>query len=184
MANHRWESQSVADWESRGGYRMFHGHETFTMDVAPSGAEKHEPLLILHGFPTSSFDFRLSSPRWRSGGGCCCSTWSATASPTNPTPVTPWTAGRLVEAFLADRGASSSHCSATTWATPWAGNCWPGRPTGPGRWRSRRAGLLTNGSIYIEMAQLSPAQEILLSLPDASACPRAPVPTAPPRRPG
>ena len=53
-----WESEAVADWERRGAYRTLLGWETFTMDVAPDGAEEHEPLLVLHGFPTCSFDFR------------------------------------------------------------------------------------------------------------------------------
>ena len=45
-------------WRARGRHRTLCGHEIFTVDMpgrpAPS---EHPPLLVLHGFPTSSFDF-------------------------------------------------------------------------------------------------------------------------------
>ena len=49
-------------------------------------------------------------------------------------------------------------------------SCWPATSTA--RWPvdvTRR--VLTNGSIYIEMAQLSAGQELLLSLPDETMAP-------------
>jgi pimeloyl-ACP methyl ester carboxylesterase len=50
-------SAPVDAWRSRGRVRTLAGHRIFTVDIpaaAPSGAA---PLLVLHGFPTSSFDF-------------------------------------------------------------------------------------------------------------------------------
>ena len=41
----------------RGEHRMLCGHRVFTVDLPSSGARSLAPLLILHGFPTSSFDF-------------------------------------------------------------------------------------------------------------------------------
>ena len=61
-ARKAWRSQAVADWEGRGQYRNLGGWETFTVDVSATGTEDHEPLLVVHGFPTSSFDFRLVLP--------------------------------------------------------------------------------------------------------------------------
>ena len=52
----------MGDWERRGLYRTLLGWDTFTMDLAPTGSEEHEPLLVLHGFPTCSFDFRQVLP--------------------------------------------------------------------------------------------------------------------------
>jgi pimeloyl-ACP methyl ester carboxylesterase len=46
-----------AAWEATGRYRQLCGHGIFTIDAPSIGPEVHEPLLILHGFPTSSFDF-------------------------------------------------------------------------------------------------------------------------------
>ena len=83
-------------------------------------------------------------------------------------PDTGYTMGMqadVVEAFLADRGVSEfallSHDMGDTVGgellARQADGSWPVEIT-------RR--VLTNGSIYIEMAHLSAGQEILLSLPD------------------
>ena len=47
----------VDAWRSRGRHRTLGGRRIFTVDVPPSGAAAAPPLLVLHGFPTSSFDF-------------------------------------------------------------------------------------------------------------------------------
>src|ERR1700735_2379010 len=44
-------------WEAIGRHRDLAGYRVFTIDAPSLGPEVHEPLLILHGFPTSSFDF-------------------------------------------------------------------------------------------------------------------------------
>ncbi len=48
---------TTAAWEAIGRHRQLGGHRVFTIDAPPIGREVHEPLLVLHGFPTSSFDF-------------------------------------------------------------------------------------------------------------------------------
>ncbi|MGD0311832.1 MAG: alpha/beta hydrolase [Acidimicrobiales bacterium] len=45
-------------WRGRGQEVVLCGRSVFTVDVAPTGPERRPPLLALHGFPTSSFDFR------------------------------------------------------------------------------------------------------------------------------
>ena len=52
-------SAAVTAWAARGAYRQLAGHRIFTVDVPAAGPEDREPLLVVHGFPTSSFDFRL-----------------------------------------------------------------------------------------------------------------------------
>ncbi len=44
-------------WRRRGRLRSLCGHRIFTIDVPATGIEVRPPLLVLHGFPTSSFDF-------------------------------------------------------------------------------------------------------------------------------
>ena len=44
-------------WRSRGSSRPVLGHRIFVVDVPAGGPETAPPLLVLHGFPTSSFDF-------------------------------------------------------------------------------------------------------------------------------
>jgi pimeloyl-ACP methyl ester carboxylesterase len=51
-------SQLVQDWESRGTRISVDGLEVFMIDAPAIGAESGDPLLILHGFPTASFDWR------------------------------------------------------------------------------------------------------------------------------
>jgi pimeloyl-ACP methyl ester carboxylesterase len=47
----------AASWEARGRHLTLCGHRIFTVDIPAAGTERHAPLLILHGFPSSSFDF-------------------------------------------------------------------------------------------------------------------------------
>jgi pimeloyl-ACP methyl ester carboxylesterase len=48
----------VDAWRARGVDRTLCGERVFTMEVPAAGPETSAPLLVLHGFPTSSFDFR------------------------------------------------------------------------------------------------------------------------------
>src|SRR5271170_5828654 len=50
-------SAAVAQWEAQGRYRQLGGFEIFTVDRPPAEPTDLEPVLVLHGFPTSSFDF-------------------------------------------------------------------------------------------------------------------------------
>jgi pimeloyl-ACP methyl ester carboxylesterase len=51
-------SKLVTDWEARGHRITVDGLEVFVLDAPPTGPESGDPLLILHGFPTCSFDWR------------------------------------------------------------------------------------------------------------------------------
>lgn len=47
---------ALAAWQSRGTFHRIFGYEVF---VLAAGAGDADPLLVLHGFPSSSFDFHL-----------------------------------------------------------------------------------------------------------------------------
>ena len=47
----------VDHWRARGSHRDVAGHRIFTVDIPAEGRVTAAPLLVLHGFPTSSFDF-------------------------------------------------------------------------------------------------------------------------------
>jgi pimeloyl-ACP methyl ester carboxylesterase len=51
---------ALSAWRARGRTMRIFGREVF---VLVDGPEDALPLLVLHGFPTSSFDFRLALPR-------------------------------------------------------------------------------------------------------------------------
>lgn len=50
-------SSLVGAWRDRGRDRILCGQRVFTVDVGAVGEEAAPPLLVLHGFPTSSFNF-------------------------------------------------------------------------------------------------------------------------------
>ena len=56
-----------AGWEAIGEHRELCGERVFTVDVAAIGPERHPPLLVLHGFPTSSFDYAAVLDGLRAG---------------------------------------------------------------------------------------------------------------------
>jgi pimeloyl-ACP methyl ester carboxylesterase len=163
----RWLHPELAAWEARGVRHDVGGHRVFAVDAAPSGRERLEPLLVVHGYPTSSFDFahllaRLSEHRRvvlvdLLGYGL------------SDKPDTRYTmAGQadvvagVAEALGLEQLALLTHDMGDTvggelLARQLEGT-WPVEVT-------RR--VVTNGSIYIAMAQLTAGQQLLLSLPDA-----------------
>ena len=48
---------AVEAWRGRGRRLALGGEEVFTVDVAAAGPTVRPPLVVLHGFPTSSYDF-------------------------------------------------------------------------------------------------------------------------------
>ena len=161
-----WRSAAVAAWEAQGRYATYHGLTTFTLDVAPSGDERREPLLVLHGFPTSSFDFHLVLPalaRHRRVLLLDMIGYGLSAKPDRAYSMA--LQADVVEAFVADRGITRLALLTHDMGDTVGGELlarqidgdWPVEVT---------ERVVTNGSIYIEMAHLSAGQEILLSLPD------------------
>jgi pimeloyl-ACP methyl ester carboxylesterase len=161
-----WRSPEVAAWEGRGTYRTLAGLKTFTIDAAPTGPETLEPLLVLHGFPTSSFDFLhvvdgLAAHRrvllFDMIG------YGLSAKPDRAYTVD--LQADVAQAFVADVGVSRLALLTHDVGDTVGGELLTRQ--GEGTWPveiTRR--VLTNGSIYIEMAKLSVGQELLLSLPD------------------
>ncbi len=54
-------------WEAIGTRRELCGERIFTIDAPSIGPERHAPLLVLHGFPTSSFDYAAVLDGLRAG---------------------------------------------------------------------------------------------------------------------
>jgi len=167
-ATKAWKSKAVDEWERRGSYRTLLGWETFTMDVAPTGAEEHEPLLVIHGFPTSSFDFRLVLPALAAHRRVLLLDLIGFGLSAKPDiAYTMSMQADVVEAFVADVGVARMDLLTHDMGDTVGGELLARQAEGG--WPveiSRR--VITNGSIYIEMAHLSTGQEILLSLPDES----------------
>jgi len=156
----------VAAWEQAGVYRSVGGTKVFTMDAAPRGPETLEPLLVLHGFPTSSFDFHLvvdDLAQHRRVLLFDMVGYGLTAKPDHAYSIDEQ--ADVAQAVAAGAGVTRlallSHDKGDTVAGELLARAIEGR------WAvevTRR--VVTNGSIYIEMAHLTAGQELLLALPD------------------
>jgi pimeloyl-ACP methyl ester carboxylesterase len=165
------------EWERRGGRIPLAGYEVFVVDVDAEDAGDREPLLVIHGFPTSSFDFHLIVDRLARdrrvvlfdlvGYGL-----SAKPDLAYTVDIQADMAVALTERLGLDRISLLTHDFGDT-----VGGELLARQE-EGRWPVeivRR--VITNGSIYIEMAHLSDGQKFLLSLPDQRLGDDAPMDT-------
>lgn len=161
-----WRSPLVAAWEQRGSYRTYASLKTFAIDLAPTGAETGEPLLVLHGFPTSSFDFHHVVDALAEHRRVLLFDMIGYGFSSKPDRT--YSVGLqadVAQAFVADAGVSSFALLTHDLGDTVGGELLARQAEG--RWPveiTRR--VITNGSIYIEMAHLSTGQQVLLSLPD------------------
>jgi pimeloyl-ACP methyl ester carboxylesterase len=159
-------SPEVAAWEARGTYRELAGHSIFSIEIPAARGEQLEPLLVIHGFPTSSFDFahvvgELAQQRRvllvdMLGYGF------------SDKPDVAYTLDKeadVIAAFTDDIGLSEVALLTHDLGDSVGGELLARQLEG--RWSTQvTRRVITNGSIYIEMAHLSVGQEVLLSLPD------------------
>jgi pimeloyl-ACP methyl ester carboxylesterase len=153
-------------WRGRGSVMTLCGHEVFTVDVPASGPEVSAPLLVLHGFPTSSFDFHRVVDRLATDRRVLL--FDMVGYGLSAKPDRAYTMGLQADvavAFLAALGVKRlgllTHDVGDTvggelLARQLEGS-WPAEVTDR---------TLANGSIYVGLAQLSAGQLFLLDLPD------------------
>jgi len=171
------EASAVARWEDRGTYRTLGGRRIFTLDVAPRRATG-AVVLLLHGFPTSSFDFhrvvdRLAEDRRVLALDFLGYGFSEKPDLAYTMAVQADLAAELVASVGVDTLSIVSHDMGDTVAGELLARqlegAWP---------VTVRGRVVTNGSIYIEMAHLTAGQELLLGLPDARLGPDMPIDAA------
>jgi pimeloyl-ACP methyl ester carboxylesterase len=153
-------------WEGIGTYRALGGERVFTIDAPAIGPEEHAPLLILHGFPTSSFDYTAVLDGLRSERRVLLLDllgYGLSSKPDRPYSMA--LQADLAAAFVAelgvDRLALLTHDMGDTVGGELlarrAEGAWPVEVT---------QRVVTNGSIYIAQAHLTNGQQMLLGLPD------------------
>jgi len=153
-------------WSRRGQVRSLAGHDVFTLDVVAREGESAAPLLVLHGFPSSSFDFATVLDALSCDRRVLLVDMVGYGFSAKPDlSYTLALQADVVMAFVAAAGVTElallSHDMGDTvggelLARHAEGN-WPVEIV---------QRVVTNGSIYIEMAQLTAGQQLLLSLPD------------------
>ena len=169
-----WMHPEIAEWQARGRRVRATGPtlgevEVFVVDAPARTTEDLEPLVVVHGFPTSSFDFAhlldAMSERRRvvlvdlPGFGL------------SDKPDMPYKVAGSADAVASvaaqlglDRVALLSHDMGDTVV----GELLARQLDGDWDVEVTRR-VVTNGSIYIEMAHLTDGQLLLLSLPDERA---------------
>jgi pimeloyl-ACP methyl ester carboxylesterase len=157
---------SGTGWEGIGSRRELCDHGIFTIDAPAIGPEVHAPLLVLHGFPTSSFDYAAVLDGLRAGRRVLL--FDMLGYGLSDKPDRSYTmalqadvAAAFVAALGLDRIALLTHDMGDTVGGELlarrAEGSWPVEIT---------QRVVTNGSIYIEQAHLTNGQQLLLSLPD------------------
>lgn len=160
-------SERADAWETRGHRVPFDEGDLFVVDVHASDDDRHDPLLVLHGFPTSSFDWHLVVHDLARDRRVVLFDF--------PGFGLSWKSDRRysIELYADAAEAVAQHCELETAAllTHDMGDTVGGELLA----RDMERGLgfvvtgrvLTNGSIYIDQAQLTPGQEMLLAADDA-----------------
>jgi pimeloyl-ACP methyl ester carboxylesterase len=163
-------SAAVDAWAARGRVHDVGGHELFAVD-APAVDEQAEPVVILHGFPTSSYDWHhvidgLSQRRRIVAPDLLGFGLSAKPDRHYSIELQCDLTEVLLEQLGIDRFALVTHDMGDSVGGELLARQLDGRTQ---LTTTRR--VLTNGSIYLDLAQLTAGQQYLLSLPDERAWP-------------
>lgn len=157
-------TDAVAAWRDRGRLVRWSGHAVFVADV-PAVDEQAPPLLLLHGFPTSSFDWRHVVDRLAARRRVIAPDllgYGLTSKPARLRPMAEQAA--LVEAVLADAGIDEVDLVTHDMGDTVGGELLARDLDGTLSFHVHRR-VLTNGSIYIGDADLRVGQRLLLALP-------------------
>lgn len=163
-----WDDPELADWEAVGHHVDAAGHRVFVVDVEPKGTDE-EPLVVVHGFPTSSFDFAHLLPDLAAKRRVVLVDLLGFGLSDKPDlhytmALQADVVAAVLERLGLDRFALLTHDMGDTVGGELLARTldgtWPVTVT-------RR--IVTNGSIYIDLANLTAGQLALLALPDEVA---------------
>ena len=159
---------AVLEWEQRGELIDHDGHELFVIDQPAAGDERHEPLLVLHGFPSSSFDYRGVLDRLAEHRRVCLLDFLGFGLSAKPDVRYALRADAdAVETAVAHWGTREVSLLTHDMGDSVGGEVLRRSLEGTLAFDVTRR-VITNGSIYIAMAHLTEGQQLLLSLPDAA----------------
>ncbi len=165
-------------WEAIGTHRRLCGERVFTIDAPSIGPERHVPLLVLHGFPTSSFDYAAVLDALRAGRRVLLLDmlgYGLSAKPDRAYSMA--LQADIAAAFVADTGVDRLALLTHDMGDTVGGELLARRAEGGWPVEVTRR-VVTNGSIYIAQAQLTGGQQMLLGLPDEVLPPGVPIDAA------
>ncbi len=158
---------SVEAWRAAGALHDIGGHQVYVRDEPAADPDPSvPPLLVLHGFPTNSYDFasvldalaarrRVVLPDFVGFG--------LSAKPDDRYGIRG--AADTIEGVAAELGLTEVDVLSHDMGDSVAGELYARDLDGQLGFSVRRR-VVTNGSIYLELAQLTTGQQLLLSLPD------------------
>lgn len=156
---------AVEAWAARGRTIAVDGVDVFVLDVPPLLAEA-EPVLVLHGFPTSSFDWHLvvdAVASRRRVVALDLPGFGLSAKPDRRYSIE--LHADVAEQVLAHLGIDRLALATHDMGDSVGGELLARTLDGTSALEVTRR-VVTNGSIYLDLAQLTPGQHLLLSLPD------------------
>lgn len=156
----------IRKWQTLGGRRTLDGHEIFVTDLPAEDDAGRPPLLVLHGFPTSSIDYAAVLPALRRSRRVVLFDMLGYGLSEKPDRRY----SLFDQADLVEVVAESCRLERVDLLTHDMGDSVGGEVLA----RSMEGSLafdvarrvLINGSIYIDMAVFTDGQKMLLDLPD------------------
>jgi pimeloyl-ACP methyl ester carboxylesterase len=157
----------VRAWESRGTRLTVDGRAVWVLDLPAARDDGNDPLLMLHGFPSCSFDWRHVLDALRAQRRVIAVDFLGFGLSDKPD----LRYGMRLQADVVEGVTRQVGCTSVALLTHDMGDTVGGELLA----RSLEGTLpfaitrrvLTNGSIYIDMAHLTTGQQLLLSLDDA-----------------
>jgi pimeloyl-ACP methyl ester carboxylesterase len=160
------EEMNPIQWQSAGKIVELAGYSIFTIDTGEVGNQDSEPLLILHGFPTSSYDFHLVLDQLSQHRRVIALDMLGFGFSDKPDiHYTLALQADIINEFLSYLDIHSLSLLTHDMGDSVGGELLARNLEGANSFTFVQR-VLTNGSIYIELAHLSGGQQFLLALPD------------------
>jgi pimeloyl-ACP methyl ester carboxylesterase len=157
----------VREWEARGRRMSVDGRSVWLLDVPPLDDRGLDPLLVLHGFPSCSFDWRHVLDALRARRRVVAVDFLGFGLSDKPdVRYSMRLQADVVEALARELSLTSVALLTHDMGDTVGGELLARSLEGTLPFAVTRR-VLTNGSIYIDMAHLTTGQQLLLSLDDA-----------------
>lgn len=152
---------SIGEWRALGEYKSVRGHQIFYIDTSGIGKET---LLLIHGFPTSSWDFQKIWPALTARYRVVAMDMLGFGHSDKPDPhrYSIHEQADIVEALITEIGLSAFHVLAHDYGDTVAQELLARQSegTGAGKWQSV---CLLNGGLFPETHKALLIQKLLLS---------------------
>ena len=167
LASWRSAEACVSEWRRRGMRVTVNGESVFVIDAQPQVESGNVPLVILHGFPTSSIDWAVIFPALNQNRRVIC--LDVPGFGFSDKPDRQYSVFGQVEVIK----TILEQCRIEEFdlLTHDMGDSIGGELLARDTAQRVRRRVVTNGSIYMELAQLTDEQKLLLALADQALPP-------------